>query len=156
MRFREQIVGTAGVPQDDGGWEIPPTFRVVLDGSFSYSATVGWMRNTGPRSAVGGVIQVSDVGVRIGPRLRRWLHSSYAVDVELGPRWEPGRIEVVEVEASISRWDLVGFAVAAAHDFGRGDQEFRLGMRAGRWAGLTTYGIALAGLGLFLATFESD
>jgi hypothetical protein len=29
-------------------------------------------------------------------------------------------------------------------------------MRAGRWAGLTTYGIALAGLGLFLATFESD
>lgn len=156
MRFREQTMGTAGVPGDGGGWEIPPTVREVLDGSFAYSATVGWMRNTGSRSAVGGVIQVSDIGVRIGPRLRRWLGSSYAVDVELGPRWQPGRIEVVEVEASISRWDLVGFTVATAHDFGRGGQEFRLGLRVGRWAGLTAYGIALAGLAVFAATYDPD
>jgi len=153
VRYRERTVGVAQDPDDPGSGGAVRTF---FDGDFAYGATLGWMRNTGARTAVGGVLDVSDVGVRVGPRYRRWLGSGTALDVGVGPRWEPGRIEVVELEATVGRWDLVGLTVATARDFGTGKQDFRLGIRAGRWAGLTVYGVALTGLAVFIATWDPD
>lgn len=132
----------------------------VYDGSpeyaFAYGATLGWLKNMNERRALGATIQVTDAGVRVGPRLRVWLRAGSAIDIDFGPRWEPGRIEILEAEVSFSRWDLVGVSLATATDLNSGFQEFRFGVRPGSWAGVSTYAVALAGLVYFVATFEAD
>ncbi len=126
------------------------------ESSFAYGAAVGWMKNMADRRALGAVIQVSDIGVRVGPRLRFWLTPDFALDVDLGPRWEPGRIETVEAEIALGWRDLVGISIAAARDFGGNRQEFRFGVRPGSWVGLSTYAAALAGAVLVIVAYKPD
>lgn len=122
----------------------------------TYGGTVGWMKNRDDGSAVGGAIEVSNVGITGAARYRKWIGRRTAVDVGLGPRWEPGRIEVVDLTTSLLWSDLIGVTAAVAHDFGRGSSEFRLGVRSGSWIGVTTYAAALTGVITWLILWDPD
>lgn len=126
-------------------------YGIVLGGE------VGWMRNLGPNSAVGGGVAVSNIGVSLRPRYRRWLAPMVALDVGPGVQWIPGRIERVEVNAQLMVGDRFGVWTSGLADFGTGTNlEFAAGLRSGGEAGLVTYAGGLVAFAMLVVAYSAS
>ena len=97
------------------------------------------MRNLSSYDALGGTIGASNQTISLGPRYRRWLTPSTALDLGLAAAWTPGRIEIAEVHVAIMYRDQVGLWARAAHDFGAGHAGLTMGVKVGSHPGLITY-----------------
>ena len=145
-------------------------------GQFSYfgslasfvSVELGWLRNRGDRSALGGTVAVGTMSgdggrYAIQGRYRRWLSEQFAVDVDAGPLTVSGGSNSgpfgrngavgATAGAALAYRDL--FAVSANLDAVRGDRAQSaafVGVRAGSW-GAPLFAAGL--VALVLATISS-
>lgn len=131
-------------------------FKIASDGNSFWSVEIGWMRNLSPKVAVGGGVAAGDSFVSLRPRYRRWVTPKTSVDGIVGVRWEPGRIEILELQVGLSRSDLVGVWTGPVIDFGQSRFAWTGGVKVGSYAGVTTYVLALAGLTYFVLTFDGS
>lgn len=117
---------------------------------------VGWMRNLGKHSAVGGDVMAGLTGgrglVAVRPRYRRWLSPRMSVDVGVGPVVAPSFGASAEVSLSVA--DLVALTseLAVLDQGGNSTTTWYVGAKTGSYAGLATYAAgAVAGV-LYIAS----
>jgi len=123
------------------------------------AADLGWMRRVSDRTAVGGTVGVGYNGegfVALRPRLRRWITPTIGLDVAVGVRWTPGRIETVELLGGMSVGEWVGVVAGPTFDLGQPGLGLVAAGRASSYAGLAGYlGGALV-LTIYALTFVSS
>lgn len=115
----------------------------------------GWMRRISPETAVGAGVAISNIGVSVRPRYRRWLAPTTTVDVGPGIQWTPGRVERLELNAAVMYRDLVGAWVSGVLDLGYGPTPGLYGgIRTGGEAGLASWGAGLVTFAVLLVLYS--
>jgi hypothetical protein len=110
---------------------------------------VGFMRNIGTRSAIGGTIAAgytfvdgyNDFGyISLRPRYRYWLSHTTSIDVGPGLQWTPNGDTRIEARVAFTYRDLVGGWTELHHDVERSSPvTWLVGAKAGAQAGIITY-----------------
>lgn len=113
--------------------------RYLVGGEF------GLVRTLDGPAAMGLGVAVSNIGVSLRPRYRRWVTGDVALDVGPGVQWVPGRLERVEANARFQYQDRIAAWVSGLMDLGGGSGGFELaaGVGTGAEAGLVTWGAGL-------------